>query len=264
MAHVVLASSGLLFGWMALAPIAEAQTIGSFSPTSGGPGSSVTISGSGFPTSTAAMVAFVYDDLSGSGATFELQSASATQLAGVLGPSQGLFTGEVVLWTGQRYTLPPQLYKGIAATYLVQRAEWFVPSHSVAAPGTYSVTGTSPTLQAARMGNKIVVHVEDPDGPEQGIGLDILVGGGGGGGGDEQPPGDGGSARRITITVEWIEAQASLTAADLATDLAMVLEATYGPLGLHTVAVGSDLELTWDGAPILDFGLAVGHFIPGP
>lgn len=253
----VLAILGSLLS-LAVAAAAQGPTITTFSPGSGGPGSAISLQGNGFSPSVEDSVAFVYDDLTGTGATFEIRNASPTQLDGVLGPSPALFGGELTLWTGRRYVLPTALHQGVAATYLIQQATWFVPSSSATASSPFNVTGDSPTLAAARIGGKIILPVGDPDGPGQGIGLDIMVGGGGPPGGGKPP------ARRITITIEWIEAQASFSTVDLANDLATVLEATYGPLGLHTVAVGDDLQISWDGTPVLDFGFAVAQWIDNP
>jgi hypothetical protein len=228
-----------------------------FSPTSGAPGAAVTVLGDGFVADPEAQAVFVYDRASGVGAVVEVQAATTTRLDGVLGPSPAPFSGELEVWTGQRYSLPGGLHRGVAATYLVVRADWFVPSDTVLAPGLFEVTGGVPAAGSELLPTELTIYLGDPR-PKGDINLVILICGGG----DPTPPGDGCRARLARMVMRRLESRGSFSVDTLAADLAAVLQATYGAVGVRATAVGPELHLSWEGAPALTDGFAVVTF-PG-
>lgn len=243
-----------------LSAASEEEVVTSFSPSFGDSGASITIEGPGVPADPEAHIAFVRDDLSGLGALIEIQTASATSLGGVLGVSPSPFLGELTLWTGVRYELPGGLYQGVGATYLVERATWFVAESTTGTLGFFDATeGCEAAVGSSYGSGKIVIDFNDlpPARIDSGIDLDILVDGGSTSGGG--PVGGGGSdsiGRILRAGIRWLEVQ-DRSPAVLAADLAEVLQSTYGAVGIRASAVGTQLWIEWRGVGESKGGFAV-------
>ena len=236
-------------------------TLTSFDPTIASPGTSIALDGSGFVADPEAHAAFVIDPLSDAGTLIDIGSATPARLDGVLGPVSEPFIGRVRASVGTCWTLPGGLHRGQWATYLVRQGQWFVPSAVAEAPGEMVVSDPSPSsLSAVRAVHSLVISFEDwpngTDGPDCGIDLDILVDGGTGTGSGDDPAG-GPTFRIFSTGIGIVEQHMAYEPAVLVSDLAPILESTYGALGLHFTAEGTDLHVTWDGAPVLDEGFAV-------
>lgn len=60
----------------------------------------------------------------------------------------------------------------------------------------------------------------------------------------------------MRVGIRWLEVRDAAPAV-LAADLAVVLESTYGAVGLQASAVGTEIHIDWQGTEELESGFAV-------
>lgn len=264
--QTVLFLAGLAFLGLALALGASEVT-----PEVGAQGTAIRIDGVQQSTDDPAVILLAP---SGNGVLVDDPRWVNGSVYGTLGPAAEPFVGQVETWWGRRFQLPPKLLPGPHVSYLTHTPTWFIGQRTEPMTDTFTFHPKSPgTLGAPLTSARIEVDVLPwmPVGDFFGFGLrvDIVIdgGSGGGGGGSEPPPFHGGGKRlrsldkqaRILNTASLVvkaipasnaSAGQTLSAYQLATDLAGVLNETFGPLGLVADSQGSVLRisnLTGDG-----------------
>lgn len=187
-----------------------------------------------------------------------------SSLVGTVGPAPAAFVGQVETWWGQRFALPPRLIQGQGRTYSTQSPSWFAGSRTEPTTGMFSVDQPSAqTIGSAWSAQRIRIDL-DPvtwdNGDFTRVRVDIVIDGGNGGG--TKPPDETFALKSGNLPAQslptfntatmlidviptiWTGAPPTLTAAQLASDLASVLNATFGPLGLVVTSQGSRLKIS--------------------
>lgn len=234
----------------AVSSAVEPPTITQVSPEVLEPSGPVTIEGSGFAAAPD-HVAVLRDETTGEAALIEILSADDTMLHGRLGPTTGEFVGTLAVSIGRWHQLPGLLHAGAGGTYLVEDAEWFVPSAVADAPGPlasppaqiddpcfvrkWSAGGFVPGDLG---GHSVTLRLPPDPCVKEGINITLVVPGGGSG---SDTPGN--SIARSTVTL--LAAPPVVDHAVLVGDLADVLTDTFAPLGLEVEADGEALVFHW-------------------
>lgn len=271
---LVLSAAIWLFG-ACLGPAAWAQEpeVDDVSPTSGSPGTLVTLYGDGFAADFTDHWAFVHSPAADLGVVLEPTSGTTNTWSGILGPAGGVFTGSLVFWAGNRSALPAGVYVGESGVYLVQRAEWFVRSEvlEIPLPGTFTVTApTSNTVTSEQDDDTVVLEVP-PVIRLDWIDLSVTIDGGQ----TPSPVGPIGSnsvltfktagpvpeGRAFRLLLQNLEPKPT-TAEALARDLEVVVEATFGVLGVEVEVLGAEVRISWTGAPAAEDAFGVLRWEP--
>lgn len=241
--------------WLGSGETLRAQdlAVSGFSPAGAAPGESITLTGSGFSSEPADHLAFVLGGW-GSGVLLEPAASSPRSMQILLGPSASRLEGPICLWRGRRHVLPGALVPGESGTWLVHRAEYFVPSEAAATFKPFFVEESTPHTHGATLELGDVVIDLDPDsGPLDPTKIDLVVMiDGGTCGPGTRPAGEiplhGGmapEARAFRLRLENIDPREPSEAGALARDLALVLRSTFGALGLSARADASALRISW-------------------
>ncbi len=247
---------------------AQGLAVSGFSPGGAAPGASMTLTGSGFSSDPADHLAFVLGTW-GSGLVLEPASISPVSMRMLVGPSASRFEGPICLWRGRRHVLPGALVAGESGTWLVHRAEYFVPSEAVTSLKYFRVEEPTPQTHGARIERGDVVLDVEPDwDPLNSTKIDLVVMiDGGTCGPGVKPAGDtplhggtGPQARALRLRLENIDPREPSDAKALARDLALALRSTFGALGLAAEADESALHISWSRLARAENALGVLHF----
>lgn len=268
----------LLGSWLSVSVGAQEPELEDYWPTSGPPETPVTLYGSGFAADFNDHWAFVYSPVSGLGAVLQPTGGTTSSWTGNLGPSADTFSGSLVFWAGNRFVLPGGVHVGETGVYLVQRAEWFVRTEvwDLPPPGTFTLTAPSPhTVSSELDDDTVVIEVPEPllGRPKfEPIDLSVTIDGGQapsapvGGSGQNSvfvlksaaplPP-----ARAFYLLMQNLEPKVT-TAEAFARDLELVVEATFGALGVEVEVIGTEVHISWTGAPSVESAFAVLRWDP--
>ncbi len=234
-------------------------------PEVGAEGTDLRIDGVELTNDDPAVVLFAPDGAAGA-VVGDLRQVQ-TSLYGTLGPSASVFGGQLEVWRGQRFDLPPQLFQGTEVAYLVQSPSWFIGRHLEPMTDSFTFNPKTPDTVAGPMVSQVAAVDLWPCFPLGGFGdfglrIDIVIDGGGSGGGSTEPPPFSGGDKVVGVpassvrTLNTAHLVLEMIAADhqsgpntltpnlLAADLAQVLNGTFGPLGLVASSQGSELKIS--------------------
>lgn len=260
--------------WLGGSVCAQVPEVADYWPTSGPPGTPVTLYGSGFAADFNDHWAFVYSPISGLGAVLQPTGGTTSSWSGNLGPAADVFSGSLVFWAGNRFVLPGGVHVGETGVYLVQQAEWFVRTEvlDLPPPGTFTLTAPSlHTVSSELDDDTVVIEVPAPLPKFEPIDLSVTIDGGlapntPGGSGQSSvfalksaaplPP-----ARAFYLLMQNLEPKV-ITAEAFARDLELVVEATFGALGVEVEVIGAEVHFSWTGAPTVESAFAVLRWDP--
>lgn len=230
--------------------------ITSVSPSSGSQGTLITLTGSGFNPDPEAHAVALTDGLSG--VEVEVLAATSTQLLCRLGAVPESLVGDLRAAEGWRVHLPDDVVAFSDRLYRLTDISWFIgPVHTklgpfTALPGSKGdpVTGSDPN-EGDPAGSS--AHVNTPPGQTKiRVPIEIVTEGPSP---EEPPPESGGRlakgqrsgvdtmiSARITV-LPVLAIPGTLTPQQLAADLAVILQHTFGSLGLTASASGDVLSL---------------------
>lgn len=266
---VFAASFTLALGLVLPAGLAPAQglSLSGFSPAGAAPGELVTLTGSGFASDPADHFTFVLGP-PGHGVLLEPLEALPGTLQAWLGPSASTFEGPVCLWLGRRHVLPGSLIGGETGAWKVHLAEFFVPAEAAAAPKTFRVEDTTPRTRFGTLDENELVVVVERDSAVDPTRIDLVVMiDGGGCGGNTKPGGvtplqkaPALPGRAFHLRLENIDPIQVADPGALARDLALVLQSTFGAVGLVATAEGSTVHIAWSRLDTVENAFGVLHF----
>lgn len=227
--------------------VGQSLFIDSFTPTSGAEDTVVDVEGGGFSIDPADHGAFVRDSGTGLGAVLDGVASTPSTFTGVLGPAASPFAGELIVWAGRRYALPPAFFAGETGPYWIDQAEWFVGRTEARGPGLFQVLGGSgPAISATIANHQLTFDLAGlGDPPIHRIDLDVVIDGGStsGNSGDD---GSGNQDRLLNFGMELLHVhQPNLDT--LARDLAQGLNQTFSAVGVKAWAVGTRVHLSFSG-----------------
>lgn len=245
---------------------AQGLSVTGFSPIAAAPGEGVTLMGSGFASDPADHFAFVLGP-PGQGALLEPVSTLPGTLQTVLGPSAATFEGPIFLWRGRRHSLPRILIGGERGAWQVHFAGYFVPTEAAISAKPFRVDDTTPHTGVGTPGiSDITLEVEPNLGrhPDM-IDLVVMIDGGGCGanskpGGTPLQESSALPCRAFQLQLENIDPVAVSNPGATARDLALVLQSTFGPVGLVAIANGPWVHISWSRLSIVENAFGVLRF----
>ena len=246
----------LLVPFVASAESSAGFTLFGVTPTLAGEGDEIFIQGSGFSTNLEDYSIYLRDG--DAGAPLEVLEATPTLLRCRVEPYATDMSGELHVRTGHGTHLPQHLYSFDDRNYLVSSASWFTAEADHLGPVVDLLTPLGNLPLSAKVTNKLqlVLHhdghgpshetevkiiLEQQVDPSKGPKNPLLWGGVAEKTFTEGPTWTGVAAR---LTVQFLPTTPQiLDSVTRTTDLAAILQATFGPFGLSFTTDGNTLRI---------------------